>query len=1142
MKRNSKRFLALFLTAAMSITPAAYSYASDQEAATERKQEQETGTTENTEQKAAEDTVPQEDKSKDSEQEKNKETGKETSSDSTEDGQSDEKKKNDTADQAGKIEEENRADQKDESEEENRVDQKDESEEENRVNQKDESEEENRADQKDESEEENSANQKEGSDKETSSEEDSADAPMLQSIVVDDTTYEDGDYNIDITSSFRMFKIAKVTANVSGDKITVTLDSANKTYDRIYLGSAADVDKSSFIQGTENGEGYRYIFNLPVEKMGQTITFVPGKSSDGSWYTTKECLLTVPKVMTKEETEEEPTPTPTVEPTQAPTPVPTEVPAKEPDASVEEAGMKLEKEDGSEFKMFVITESSAKLYGDEIEVTISTEKANYGKLYMGSFTDEDKSSAIDGVLNEKGGYTYTFRVPAEKGGQKIPISICSTSSGNWYTKGELTITIPELKKPEAEPTPVPTEVPAKEPDASVEEAGMKLEKEDGSEFKMFVITESSAKLYGDQIEVTISTEKQNYDKLYLGSYTDENKENVITGVPNEKGGYTYTFTVPAEKSGQKVNVAICALASGNWYTKGELTLTIPILSKTPEEIPTVTPVPTETPSPVPTEIPSPAPTGIPTPVPTQKPDKLEDGKYTVDVESNSSMFRVINCELTCKKGKMTAVVTLSGVGYDYLFAGNAAQAAAAGKSSWVKFKENTEGQYTFQIPVTALDEGISIAAHSVKSGTWYDRTLTFKSEGMVKVDTENPSKPVAPTATPIPSPTPVPDNKPENESTHEADLSGSTSAVDNSTSLPDGVYTPDRFSWSGGSGRTSISCSKVTISGGKAYATISFSSNSFIYVKAGGNKYTGAGTFTIPVQLNQNNTIIGMTTKMSVPHEITYSIFVYLAGADKKGTDGTDTSNPSSSDSMISTGNLKLDEKAPEIIGLNTVSEETLEYAKYFKIFHYENDITLLEIDMVSDTDRTAETLEDAGENSEKASEAAETEKVSAETGASEEAAVATDTTEKLYGGNVVKYLIVPNDQEVPAGLDKDTIIVKQPLEKVYSGSEAGKAVLEQLELQNLIAVEGDYTEIEFRDIIQNKCDLVILPAEILKDEDGEKILEETAQRLSLLDIPMIVDRSGDEEDDLAKEEWLKAYGVLFDCSDLAAELISKAE
>lgn len=1029
MKRNSKKFLALFLTASMFITPAAYSYASDKEINIEKKQEQETGTTEKAEQEAAENTVPKEDKSKASVQEENKVEGQEISSDSTKDGKSEDKNENDAADRKGANEKEDSADQKEESEE----------------KQEEKSEEEIISDQKDKSETGTSGDQdteKEGIKKEDTKKEDitktgseddtteenaqeesdSADAPMLQSIVVDDTTYEDGDYTIDITSSFRMFKIAKVTANVSGDKITVTLDSANKTYDRIYLGSAADADKSSFIQGTETGEGYRYIFNLPSEKMGQTITFVPGKSSDGSWYTAKECFLTVPKIMTKEETEEEPTPTPTFEPTKA-------------------------------------------------------------------------------------------------------------------------------------PTPAPTEVPAREPDASVVEAGMKLEKEDGSEFKMFVITESSAKLYGDQIEVTISTEKQNYDKLYLGSYADETKENVIIGVPNEKGGYTYTFTVPAEKSGQKVNVAICALSSGNWYTKGELTLTIPILSKTPEEIPAVTPTPTEKPSPVPTEIPSPAPTEIPTPVPTQAPEKPEDGRYTVNVESNSSMFRVVNCELTCEKGKMTAIVTLSGTGYDYLFVGTAEQAAAAEKSSWVKFKENAEGQYTFRIPVSTLDEGISIAAHSVKKGTWYDRTLTFKAEGMVKVDTEDPSKPVTPTAAPIPSPTPVPDNKPENESTHEADLSGSTSSVDNSTSLTDGVYTPDRFSWSGGSGRTSISCSKVTISGGKAYATISFSSTSFIYVKAGGNKYTGAGTFTIPVELNRNNTIIGMTTKMSVPHEITYSIFVYLAGADKKEADGTDTSNPSSSDSMISTGNLKLDEKAPEIIGLDTVSEETLEYAKYFKIFHYENDITLLEIDMVSDTDRIADTLEDAEENSDAAVDADDasgstfiendTKDDASKDDDSDnvtEAAAATDTTEKLYSGNVVKYLIVPENQEVPAGLDKDTIIVKQPVEKVYSASEAGKDLLEQLELQNLIALEGDYKEMEFRDIIRNACDFVILPAEILKDKDGEKILQETAQRLSLLDIPMIVDRSCDEKDARAKEEWVKAYGVLFDCSELAAELNSKAE
>ena len=954
MKRNSRKFLALFLTAAVSITPAAYSYASDQEVTAEEKQTQEQNEkTEGTQIKsntsvegsnAEEASVDQDDNTEKNTAEDSKE--KEDSADT--DSEKDDKEKPDSA---------------------------------------------------------NETSEAEGNKEEAAEEAGSADTPMLQSIVVDDAVYEDGDYNIDITSSFRMFRIAKVTATVSGEKITVTLDSANATYDRIYLGSAADAEKSSFIQGTSNGDGYRYVFELPVEKMGQTITFVPGKSADGSWYTTKECFLTVPKVMTKDETE--PTPAPTVEPTQAPTPVPTEA-----------------------------------------------------------------------------------------------------------------------------PDPTPTEAPSIEPDASVDDAGMKLEKEDGNEFKMFVITDSSAKLYGDQIEVTISTEKQNYDKLYLGSYTDENKENIITGVPNEKGGYTYTFTVPAEKGGQKVNVAICALSSGNWYAKGELTLTIPELTKTPEETPTVTPVPTEAPTVT--------PQATPTPVPAQKPEILEDGKYTVNVESSSSMFRVVNCELTSQKGKMTAVVTLSGVGYDYLFAGTAAQAAAAGESSWVKFKENEEGQYTFRIPVSTLDEGISIAAHSVKNDTWYDRTLTFKTEGMVKIDTENPEKPVTPTAAPTPSPTPVPDDKPESESAHESDLSGSTSAVDNSTSLPDGVYTPDRFTWSGGSGRTSISCSKVTISGGKAYATISFSSTSFVYVKAAGNKYTGAGTFTIPVTLNQNNTIIGMTTKMSVPHEITYHIFVYLAGADKKGTDSTDSSNPSSEDSMISTGNLKLDETAPEIIGLNLESEEKLEYAEYFKIFHYENDITLLEIDMVSDTERTAETLEDTEQDSTAASDVSETEEQHAEDGSSEEAATATDTTEELYSGNVVKYLIVPENQEVPAGLDKDTIIVRQPLEKIYSTSEAGRDTLEQLKLQDFIASEGDYTDMEFRDIIQNECDLVILPADVLKSEEGEQILKETARKMSLLNIPMIVDRSEDEENEMAKAEWLKAYGVLFDCSDLAEELISE--
>ena len=127
----------------------------------------------------------------------------------------------------------------------------------------------------------------------------------------------------------------------------------------------------------------------------------------------------------------------------------------------------------------------------------------------------------------------------------------------------------------------------------------------------------------------------------------------------------------------------------------------------------------------------------------------------------------------------------------------------------------------------------------------------------------------------------------DKESKYESDLSGGTSKVDSSTGLKDGSYVPDKFSWSGGTGKVQISCSKVSITGGQAYATITFSSDAYGYVKANGNMYYpdhsgGGSTFVIPVALNKNNSIIGMTTRMSVPHEIQYSIFVYLNGADNK--------------------------------------------------------------------------------------------------------------------------------------------------------------------------------------------------------------------------------------------------------------------
>ncbi len=187
------------------------------------------------------------------------------------------------------------------------------------------------------------------------------------------------------------------------------------------------------------------------------------------------------------------------------------------------------------------------------------------------------------------------------------------------------------------------------------------------------------------------------------------------------------------------------------------------------------------------------------------------------------------------------------------------------------------------------------------------------------------------------------------------DLSGGTAAVNSSTTLKDGTYTPDSFSWSGGTGKVNISCSKITVTGGQAYATIVFSSEYYGYVKANGNTYYGncgggTSTFTIPVALNQNNSIIGMTTRMSQAHEMTYTIYVSLKGANDPKK--TDKENPAGDNSMLSTGNKKLDDTAPEITGLEYKDETKLEHAKYFKIYNYDKGITLLEVDMTTDTAR----------------------------------------------------------------------------------------------------------------------------------------------------------------------------------------------
>ena len=800
-------------------------------------------------------------------------------------------------------------------------------------------------------------------------------------------------------------------------------------------------------------------------------------------------------------------------------------------------------------------------------------------------------------------------------------------------------------------TPEP-ELPPLQEAPSVTGESVKVVKENAEEFAMFKVSKSTVTKKDGELEITIKTEKAHYDALYLGSKDDLLKSSIIEGTKTEDGGMTFTFKVPQAQAGQTIPVSLRRSKKQTWYDTMYLWMYIP----TPEE--TSTPEPSPEPTPSPNPMPNPEPTPTPTPEAT-----VANGIYSMDVTSSSSMFKVVDCILTAKDGKMSAVLTLSGTGYGYLYMGTKEEAASADQSSWIPYQVNEEGKYTYTVPVEALDKEIAVAAYSIKKGIWYDRTLTFQSETMKKIadlnstdsnnkgdsgntgnngntgnsgttggsnntgntGTNNSAFPGGSVPGTNSGKTDGNDGKADNVSKYESDTSGSTSHVNSGTTLKDGVYTPDRFTWSGGTGKVQITCNKVTIQNGQAYATLVFSSDHYQYVKANGNKYYttkggGSATAVIPVALNQNNKIIGMTDKMSVAHEIEYTIFIYLAAANGgTSANGTDAST---------SNNQKLDEQAPEIIGLEYQSETKLDYAEYFKIYHYDQGIVLLEIDMTKDTARDPEKAEDKkseadNSDSEKSSKkkvasvtinrsedakSADTKKsdTDSKSDASVEESAASDnngTSEQdlaaeLYKGNVVKYLIVPEDVEVPVGLEQDMIIVKKPTDHTYAESDEILNMMKDLDLLDNVAAVGmkskDCTvseiadkmkakdgeknaevayagtadKLKLKNLVKSEVNLALFTGDILpgakseeteveakdtdkKDsKDTEETLtleeqteqfEELTEKLATLGIPVLVDRSSEEKTELGKQEWIKVYGVLYGCEELTNEKFDAA-
>ena len=247
-----------------------------------------------------------------------------------------------------------------------------------------------------------------------------------------------------------------------------------------------------------------------------------------------------------------------------------------------------------------------------------------------------------------------------------------------------------------------------------------------------------------------------------------------------------------------------------------------------------------------------------------------DGTYEVEVESSSSMFKIVKAVLKVEDGAMTADLTLSSTSYLVLYPGTGAEAAADTEDHYIGYTEDAGGAYTYTIPVPALDQSFPGAAFSINKEQWYDRSL------LVRADSLPPEAVLVE----------LPDYEALEKAAREARIeamknesgepAGGEAAV-SSIDLPDGIY-PVEITMEGGSGKAFVQpVSTLDVKNGRGTVQLEWSSPHYDYMIVDGVRYEREdggenSVFVVPVaELDKPLTMIADTTAMSTPHEIEYT-------------------------------------------------------------------------------------------------------------------------------------------------------------------------------------------------------------------------------------------------------------------------------
>ena len=351
-----------------------------------------------------------------------------------------------------------------------------------------------------------------------------------------------------------------------------------------------------------------------------------------------------------------------------------------------------------------------------------------------------------------------------------------------------------------------------------------------------------------------------------------------------------------------------------------------------------------------------------------------------------------------------------------------------------------------------------------------------------------------------------------------------------SETMQDGTYVPAVFTVQGGTGKVTITCPEVTLTGDEAQALIEVSSPHYEWVKKdevtyepenAGEEDRKTSRFRIPVLLDEEQAISALTTAMSQPHEIEYTIYVSLTE-----TEGEASANGAAAGGEAGAGEAAAGQETPE----DELSDEE-EYGSGGESAKAES--------AIERDGNGAPMLPGLTFRSAMEPEYAESWDIY-----EYEAQGAEDPYRLIDVHDSALYLLVPEGAEVPADLPEGITVLEMPLQDLYVAATSSMALFDAagaLDLVKLTGTDvkgwyidapkkalesgamryaGKYSAPDYELLQSSGCDLAVESMMILHTPEVKEKLEE-------LGIPVFIDTSSRESHPMGRTEWIRLYGVL---------------